>query len=137
MIAHEMAHQWFGDLVTMAWWDDLWLNEGFGLGWLQSLRSLPSEWKVWMDAQNATSYTMLSDARAGTHPSSAINDVLQANQAFDSITYQKGSAVIRMLETISAKNIPGWCPKLHQSACLCNAVTDDLCTNWIKYPRLN
>ena len=129
MIAHEMAHQWFGDLVTMAWWDDLWLNEGFA-SWMayKVCDHFHPEWKVWMDAQNATSYTMLSDARAGTHPIvQPINDVLQANQAFDSITYQKGSAVIRMLETyIGEETFRAGVRNYIKAHAYGNAVTDDL-----------
>ncbi|MDD5322192.1 MAG: M1 family metallopeptidase [Methylococcales bacterium] len=129
VIAHEMAHQWFGDLVTMAWWDDLWLNEGFA-SWMAYKVSdhFHPEWKVWMDAQNATSYAMLLDARAGTHPIiQPINDVLQANQAFDSITYQKGSAVIRMLETyIGEKSFRAGVRNYIRTHAYGNAVTDDL-----------
>lgn len=129
VIAHEMAHQWFGDLVTMAWWDDLWLNEGFA-SWMayKVCDHFHPEWKVWMDAQNATSYAMLSDARAGTHPIvQPINDVLQANQAFDSITYQKGSAVIRMLETyIGEKTFRAGVRNYIKAHAYGNAVTNDL-----------
>ncbi|MDD1632856.1 MAG: M1 family metallopeptidase, partial [Methylococcaceae bacterium] len=129
VIAHEMAHQWFGDLVTMAWWDDLWLNEGFA-SWMayKVCDHFHPEWKVWMDAQNATSYAMLSDARAGTHPIvQPINDVLQANQAFDSITYQKGSAVIRMLETyIGEKTFQAGVRNYIKAHAYGNAVSDDL-----------
>jgi len=129
VIAHEMAHQWFGNLVTMAWWDDLWLNEGFA-SWMayKVCDHFHPEWKVWMDAQNAASYAMLSDARAGTHPIvQPINDVLQANQAFDSITYQKGSAVIRMLETyIGEKTFRAGVRNYIIAHAYGNAVTDDL-----------
>src|SRR5665811_1808957 len=129
VIAHEMAHQWFGDLVTMAWWDDLWLNEGFA-SWMayKVCDHFHPVWKVWMDAQNASSYAMLSDARAGTHPIvQPINDVLQANQAFDSITYQKGSAVIHMLETyIGEKSFRAGVQNYIKTHAYENAVTDDL-----------
>ena len=129
VIAHEMAHQWFGDLVTMAWWDDLWLNEGFA-SWMayKVCDHFHPEWKVWMDAQNAASYAMLSDARAGTHPIvQPINDVLQANQAFDSITYQKGSAVIRMLETyIGEKTFRAGVRNYIKAHAYGNAVTNNL-----------
>ncbi|HVU19723.1 MAG TPA: M1 family metallopeptidase [Rhizomicrobium sp.] len=100
VIAHEMAHQWFGDLVTMDWWEDLWLNEGFA-SWmeLKATDHFHPEWKVWMESIDAKEGAMRVDARAGTHPIvTPILDVLQANQAFDTITYSKGQAVIRMLE---------------------------------------
>jgi len=99
-IAHEMAHQWFGDLVTMDWWDDLWLNEGFA-SWMEikATDHFHPEWKLWLWALGDKQEAMRVDARAGTHPIvQHIANVLQANEAFDSITYLKGMAVIRMLE---------------------------------------
>ena len=100
-VAHEMAHQWFGDLVTMAWWDDLWLNEGFA-SWMASkvANDLNPDWgaldqSLAFDRQGAMSL----DARSTTHPIiQKITTVDQISQAFDSITYRKGEAVIRMLE---------------------------------------
>jgi len=100
-VAHEMAHQWFGDLVTMEWWDGIWLNEGFA-SWmeLKATDHFHPEWKVWLEGLGAKEGAMQVDARAGTHPIiTPIRDVLQANEAFDTITYEKGQAVIRMLET--------------------------------------
>ena len=98
--AHEIAHQWFGDLVTMQWWDDLWLNEGFA-SWMASriTQKLHPEWKSELYAVGSREYAMSSDAIASTHPVvQKIESVEQASQAFDSITYSKGSAVINMLE---------------------------------------
>jgi aminopeptidase N len=100
-VAHEMAHQWFGNLVTMSWWDDLWLNEGFA-SWMASkvANDLNPEWRTLaqslaFDRQGA----MALDARSSTHPIiQKINTVDEISQAFDSITYRKGEAVIRMLE---------------------------------------
>ncbi|MBU1377548.1 MAG: M1 family metallopeptidase [Alphaproteobacteria bacterium] len=100
-IAHEMAHQWFGDLVTMDWWDDLWLNEGFA-SWMENKATdhFHPEWNVWLLTQSGQQSAMRLDSRAGAHPVIAdIPDVFAAANAFDSITYQKGQAVIRMLET--------------------------------------
>ncbi len=99
-VAHEMAHQWFGDLVTMSWWDDLWLNEGFA-SWMEnkSTDQFHPEWKLWLQELGDKEGAMQVDARDGTHPIiTPIDDVLQAEQAFDTITYSKGSAVIRMFE---------------------------------------
>lgn len=98
--AHEMAHMWFGDLVTMAWWDDVWLNEGFA-SWmeLKATERFHPEWKPWLGSQRVKEAAMNFDSRAGTHPIiTPIRDVLQADQAFDAITYEKGESVIRMLE---------------------------------------
>jgi aminopeptidase N len=98
--AHEVAHQWFGDLVTMRWWDDLWLNEGFA-SWMETRTAtrLHPEWRVELSAVANRESAMELDALATTHPViQPIATVEQANQAFDSITYQKGEAVIRMLE---------------------------------------
>jgi len=98
--AHEIAHQWFGDLVTMQWWDDLWLNEGFA-SWMESrtMQRLHPEWHWELNNIGSREAAMDQDALSSTHPVvQHIATVEQANQAFDSITYQKGEAVIRMLE---------------------------------------
>ncbi|HEX5379096.1 MAG TPA: M1 family metallopeptidase [Phenylobacterium sp.] len=100
VVAHEMAHQWFGNLVTMAWWDDLWLNEGFA-NWMavKAADHFHPEWTPLLSAQAAKFGAIQIDARASTHPViQKVETVAQAEQAFDSITYEKGEAVIRMLE---------------------------------------
>ncbi|WP_293883722.1 M1 family metallopeptidase [Sphingomonas sp.] len=101
VVAHEMAHQWFGDLVTMNWWDDLWLNEGFA-SWMASKVSgdLNPSWgattqTLAFDRQSA----ITRDARLTTHPIiQHVETVDEISTAFDDITYRKGEAVIRMLE---------------------------------------
>lgn len=98
--AHEAAHQWFGNLVTMQWWDDLWLNEGFA-SWMENrtMMRLHPEWQPEFNAISVREQAIALDALASTHPVvQKIQTVDQASQAFDSITYQKGEAVIRMLE---------------------------------------
>jgi aminopeptidase N len=101
IVAHEMAHQWFGDLVTMAWWDNIWLNEGFA-SWMQAkaAEALHPEWQTWLNSSGAKQGAMGTDAHATTHPiQQPIANESEALAAFDSITYNKGQAVIRMLET--------------------------------------
>lgn len=102
VVAHEMAHQWFGDLVTMSWWDDLWLNEGFA-SWMENKSSadLNPDWfarasAVAFDREGA----LALDATAATHPIIRhVETVDQIGEAFDGITYQKGQAVIGMIES--------------------------------------
>ena len=98
--AHEMAHQWFGDLVTMRWWDDLWLNEGFA-SWMEgrTTEKLHPEWNTKLQMVGVRESAMSLDAIATTHPVvQHVETVEQASQAFDAITYSKGEAVIGMLE---------------------------------------
>jgi aminopeptidase N len=100
VIAHEMAHMWFGDLVTMTWWNDLWLNEGFA-SWMEgkATQHFHPDWKPGLIAQLDREDALGLDALSSTHP--VVQDVVDgpaANQAFDGITYGKGQAVIAMLE---------------------------------------
>jgi aminopeptidase N len=100
VIAHEMAHQWSGDLVTMAWWNDVWLNEGFA-SWMaaKSSDALNPDWHVWLSQHASKELAMSADARSTAHPiQMQIADESQVLTAFDSISYQKGEAFLRMLE---------------------------------------
>jgi len=99
VVSHEMAHQWFGDLVTMAWWDNLWLNEGFAR-WMQTYAAdaLHPEWKTGLQAQDIFEDGKEDDALPSTHPVlQPVASAEQAEEAFDGITYDKGAAVITML----------------------------------------
>ena len=98
--AREMAHQWFGNLVTMRWWDDLWLNEGF-VSWLgdHTTERLHPEWNKSLAAVGTRDAAMRLDALKTTYPVvQHVETVQQSNQVFDAITYLQGQAVIRMLE---------------------------------------
>jgi aminopeptidase N len=98
--AHEVAHQWFGNLVTMAWWDNLWLNEGFA-SWMASKATdhFHPEWRPFLDAQVERESVLNLDARKSTHPiQTPVANESQAANAFDAITYGKGQAFLRMLE---------------------------------------
>ena len=99
-VAHELAHQWFGNLVTMAWWNDLWLNEGFA-SWMETKATdhFNPAWQMWLSAAADKSAVMSGDARRSTHPlQMRVENETDANAAFDNITYEKGGALLRMFE---------------------------------------
>ncbi|HKU26801.1 MAG TPA: M1 family aminopeptidase, partial [Candidatus Sulfotelmatobacter sp.] len=101
VIAHEMAHQWFGDLVTMKWWDDIWLNEGFAT-WMESkpVEKIKPEWHVDLDDVSGSGSTMNVDSLANTRPiHQAAETPAQIQELFDGIAYGKAAAVLRMLES--------------------------------------
>jgi aminopeptidase N/puromycin-sensitive aminopeptidase len=101
VIAHEMAHQWFGDLVTMKWWDDIWLNEGFAT-WMSSkpIQAWKPEWNFNLDDVSGTGGTLNTDSLANTRPiHQAASTPAQIQELFDGIAYGKAAAVLRMLES--------------------------------------
>jgi aminopeptidase N len=117
VLAHEMAHQWFGDLVTMAWWDNLWLNEGFA-SWMGSkcTAHFNPRWEVWLRREFprdpsrrvgiAKEVAMEGDARSTTHPiQQPVATEAEANSAFDDITYKKGQSFLRMLESFLGEDV--------------------------------
>ncbi len=100
IIAHEIAHQWFGNLVTMGWWDNLWLNEGFA-SWMQvkAAEHFYPQWQSWLNGSQQKQYAMGIDARRTSHPiQQPVANESEAMAVFDGITYSKGQALIRMLE---------------------------------------
>jgi aminopeptidase N len=132
VIAHEVAHQWFGNLVTMRWWDDLWLNEGFA-SWMASKVSdkLHPEWKPWLQAvAGPKEYAMQLDAGAATHAVvRPVESIEQANQAFDPIAYSKGRAVIRMIEeTVGEAGFREGIRRYMKKHAYANTITQDLWT---------
>ncbi|WNI32518.1 aminopeptidase N [Streptomyces sp. ITFR-6] len=103
VIAHEMAHMWFGDLVTLAWWDDIWLNESFAeyMGY-QTLSEATAYTDTWVDfgvARKSWGYD--ADQRPSTHPvapdPAAVPDTASAMLNFDGISYAKGASALRQL----------------------------------------
>lgn len=100
VVQHELAHQWFGNLVTMDFWDGLWLNEGFAtwMSWYSCNHFYP-EWKIWQsfvigDLQSALSL----DSLRSSHPIEVpVKRADEVNQIFDAISYSKGSCVLRMI----------------------------------------
>jgi aminopeptidase N len=100
VLAHEMAHQWFGDLVTMKWWDNIWLNEGFAT-WmaLKPSQALHPDWNAMLDAVQATDSALTLDALVNTHSIRAKAETPEEiNELFDPISYEKAAAVLRMVE---------------------------------------
>ena len=102
VVAHELAHQWFGNLVTMQWWAELWLNEGFAtwVGWL-AIDHLYPDFHVWSQfVQEAVQTAQNLDGLRSSHPIEVpVRDALEVEQIFDAISYLKGSSVIRMLSS--------------------------------------
>ena len=101
IIAHEMAHMWFGDLVTMNWWNDLWLNESFA-SWMgdKAISKLFPEWDIWTKfLLDDTNRAFELDALDSSHPiEQEVKNPDEIGQLFDAISYSKGASLIRMLE---------------------------------------
>lgn len=100
VVAHELAHQWFGNLVTMGWWTDLWLNEGFA-SWVEYLAvdHLFPEWNMWTQfVTDDYNHARDLDSLDNTHPIEVeVHHPREIDTIFDAISYQKGASVIRML----------------------------------------
>jgi aminopeptidase N len=153
-VAHELAHQWFGNLVTMAWWDDIWLNEGFA-SWMQlkAKEHFHPEWEPWLHAAAERELVMALDAKKETHAvKRLVDDESPAISAFDSIAYQKGAFLLRMLERFFGEEAFRSAVRAYLLAHqFSNASTADLCealekfagkqagkilTGWVEQPGL-
>ncbi len=129
VVTHELAHQWFGNWVTMQWWDDLWLNEAFAT-WMafKIVDAWNPGWRVWLEFDASKVAAMQLDALRSTHPVRAeVHNANEASENFDLITYEKGGAVLRMIEGYLGEEV--FCQGIraymrrHAQA---NAVADDL-----------
>ena len=130
VVAHELAHQWFGNLVTMEWWKELWLNEGFAtwVGNLAVAHFFP-EWDIWTSfISDYFSRAQLLDAMINTHPVEVeVNNSDEIDEIFDVISYCKGASVIRMIATYLGEEDFKRGLNIYLNAHLyANATTDDL-----------
>ena len=101
VVSHELAHQWFGNLVTMEWWNDLWLNESFATFMATKfVDKLYPEWDLWDEfLQDAMNTAMDLDSLESTHPIDVeVESPAQIREIFDAISYDKGGCILRMLE---------------------------------------
>lgn len=100
VVMHELAHQWFGNLVTMDFWDGLWLNEGFAtwMSWY-ACDSLYPDWKVWeLYVSDSLQHALTLDALRSSHPIEVpVKRADEINQIFDAISYSKGSSLLKMI----------------------------------------
>ncbi|KAK9775804.1 hypothetical protein SCAR479_07620 [Seiridium cardinale] len=108
VVQHELAHQWFGNLVTMDWWEGLWLNEGFAtlMSWLSCDHFYP-EWKVWENYVTDNLQSALGlDSLRSSHPIEVpVKRASEVDQIFDAISYSKGSCVLRMISTYLGEDV--------------------------------
>lgn len=127
VIFHEDAHQWFGNLVTMKWWNDLWLNESFAT-WMsyKQMDGWKPGWRVWLDFNAGREEAFALDALESTHPIYA--SVKNAEDAkFDVITYEKGAATLRMIESfVGEKQFRSGIRQYMKRFAYKNATADDL-----------
>lgn len=129
VVAHEMAHLWFGDLVTMKWWDDLWLNEAFAT-WMsvKAVDFVRPDWRSWEDFTYSRLHAMKIDELISTRPIHAeVKNPLEAIEMFDGITYSKGASILRMLEIyLGEKVFQTGVQKYMKEHQFSNATTTDL-----------
>lgn len=130
VVQHELAHQWFGNLVTMDWWEGLWLNEGFAtwMSWY-SCNEFQPEWKVWEQYVTDTlQHALALDSLRSSHPIEVpVKRADEINQIFDAISYSKGASLLRMIskwlgEDVFVKGVSEYLSKFKYG----NAKTEDL-----------
>ncbi|XP_042488485.1 aminopeptidase M1 [Macadamia integrifolia] len=129
VVAHELAHQWFGNLVTMEWWTHLWLNEGFAT-WVSYLAidNLFPDWKIWTQFLDQIMEGLKLDGLEESHPIEVeIRHAAEIDEIFDSISYRKGASVIRMLQSYLGPEVfqRALASYIKRYACS-NAKTEDL-----------
>ena len=107
VLSHELAHLWFGDLVTMRWWNGIWLNEAFATFMeMKAVETFRPDWQVWAGFTAARSAAMDVDALATTRPIEyPVVTPADAESMFDLLTYEKGAAVVRMLEQFLGEDV--------------------------------
>jgi puromycin-sensitive aminopeptidase len=107
VIAHELAHMWFGDYVTMKWWNGIWLNEAFATFMeMVAQDEWKPEWKTWLGFAPARSASMVLDALDSTRPVEfEVIAPHEADEMFDLLTYQKGSSLVRMLQQFLGEEV--------------------------------
>ncbi|GMH85541.1 hypothetical protein TL16_g10260, partial [Triparma laevis f. inornata] len=134
VVTHELAHQWFGNLVTMAWWDDLWLNEGFA-SWTENMAAdmMFPDWKMWEQyTVDHGAAALRLDSLRSSHPIQVpIKHAEEVEEVFDAISYCKGSYVVRMIHAVLGrenfqKGLMAYMEKHKYS----NSLTSDLWAAW-------
>lgn len=130
VICHELAHQWFGNLVTMEWWTDLWLNEGFAsYAEYMALDHIFPEWNVWDQfVYDAYSTALQLDSLKHTHPIEIeVHHPSEIDEIFDDVSYSKGASIIRMLaDYLGEANFRNGLRHYLKKHAYGNAVTTDL-----------
>jgi puromycin-sensitive aminopeptidase len=134
VVIHELAHQWFGNLVTMEWWDDLWLNEGFAT-WMETgvCARLYPEWSMWEQfITDMQGRALKLDALRSSHPIQVpIAKAEEVEQVFDAISYCKGGSVVRMVHAVVGEECFTRGLRNYMTAFkFGNATTDDLWSAW-------
>ncbi|MGC9071912.1 MAG: M1 family metallopeptidase, partial [Acidilobus sp.] len=129
VVAHEIAHQWFGDLVTMKWWDDLWLNESFATFMsYKAVDSFAPEMRMWESfLMGETDGAMLRDSLSTTHPVHVeVTSPSEIEAIFDEISYGKGASVLRMVEYFLGESFRKGLSSYLEHYSYSNATADDL-----------